>query len=148
MTHDYKRNRNTSLLAALNVPEGTVIGTCYPSHRNEELLKFLRKFDRETPRESDLHLILDNYGIHNHPNAKTRLQHHPRFHLHFTPTSYSWLNLAEQWFGEITRKRIRRDVFKSVPEFVAAIKQFIRLNNQDLKPYCMDQRSRTDPAEG
>jgi len=125
MTHDYKRNGTTSLFAALNVLEGTVIGTCYPFHRNEEFLKFLRKLDRETPREPDLHLILDNYGTHNHPNVKEWLQHHPRFHLHFTPTSSSWLNLVERWFGEITRKRIRRGVFKGVPELVAAIKGFI-----------------------
>jgi transposase len=135
MTHDYKRNGTTSLFAALNVLEGTVIGTCYPFHRNEEFLKFLRKLDRETPREPDLHLILDNYGTHNHPNVKEWLQHHPRFHLHFTPTSSSWLNLVERWFGEITRKRIRRGVFKSVSELVAAIKEFIRLNNQNPKPF-------------
>ena len=135
MTHDYKRNGTTSLFAALNVFEGTVIGTCYPFHRNEEFLKFLRKLDRETPREPDLHLILDNYGTHNHPNVKEWLQHHPRFHLHFTPTSSSWLNLVERWFGEITRKRIRRGVFKSVSELVAAIKEFFRLNNQNPKPF-------------
>lgn len=135
MTHDYKRNGTTCLFAALNVLEGTVIGTCYPFHRNEEFLKFLRKIDRETPRKRDLHLILDNYGTHNHPNVKTWFQHHPRFHLHFTPTSSSWLNLIERWFGEITRKRIRRGVFKNVPELVAAIREFIRLNNQNPKPF-------------
>src|SRR5271157_1630896 len=135
MTHDYKRNGTTCLFAALNVLEGTVIGTCYPLHRNEEFLKFLRKIDRDTPRKRDLHLILDNYGTHNHPHVKTWLQHHPRFNLHFTPTSSSWLNLIERWFGEITRKRIRRGVFKSVPELVAAIKEFIRLNNQNPKPF-------------
>ena len=135
MTHDYKRNGTTCLFAALNVLEGTVIGTCYPLHRNEEFLKFLRKIDRETPRGLDLHLILDNYGTHNHPNVKAWLQHHPRFHLHFTPTSSSWLNLVERWLGEITRKRIRRGVFKSVPELVTAIKEFIQLNNQNPKPF-------------
>ncbi len=135
MTHDYKRNGTTCLFAALNVLEGTVIGTCYPLHRNEEFLKFLHKIDRETPRGLDLHLILDNYGTHNHPNVKAWLQHHPRFHLHFTPTSSSWLNLVERWLGEITRKRIRRGVFKSVPELVAAIKEFIQLNNQNPKPF-------------
>ena len=135
MTHDHKRHRTTCLFGALNVLEGTVIGTRYPLHRNVEFLKFLRKIDRDTPRKQDLHLILDNYGTHNHPNVKTWLQHHPRFHLHFTPTSSSWLNLIERWFGEITRKRIRRGVFKSVPELVAAIKEFIRLNNQNPKPF-------------
>ena len=135
ITHDYKRNGTTCLFAALNVLEGTVIGTCYPLHRNEEFLKFLRKIDRETPGERDLHLILDNYGTHNHPNVKSWLQHHQRFHLHFIPTSSSWLNLVERWFGEITRKRIRRGVFRSVPELVTAIKEFIRLNNQNPKPF-------------
>ena len=135
MTHDYKRNGTTCLFAALNVLEGTVIGTCYPLHRNEEFLKFLRKIDRETPKGRDLHLILDNYGTHNHPNVKLWLQHHRRFHLHFIPTSSSWLNLIERWFGEITRKRIRRGVFKSVPELVSAIREFIRLNNQSPKPF-------------
>lgn len=135
MTHDYKRNGTTCLFAALNVLEGTVIGTCYPLHRNEEFLKFLRKIDRETPRGRDLHLILDNYGTHNHPNVKLWLQHHRRFHLHFIPTSSSWLNLVERWFGEITRKRIRRGVFKSVPELISAIREFIRLNNQNPKPF-------------
>ena len=135
MTHDYKRNGTTCLFAALNVLNGKVIGTCYPLHRNEEFLKFLRKIDRETPPGRPLHLILDNYGTHNHPNVKVWLQQHPRFHLHFTPTSSSWLNLVERWFGEITRKRIRRGVFKSVPELVSAIKEFIRLNNQNPKPF-------------
>lgn len=135
LTHDYKRNGTTCLFAALNVLDGTVIGTCYPLHRNEEFLKFLRKIDRETPQKRDLHLILDNYGTHNHPNVKNWLQQHPRFHLHFTPTSSSWLNLIERWFGEITRKRIRRGVFKSVPELIAAIKEYIRLNNANPKPF-------------
>ena len=135
MTHDYKRNGTTCLFAALNILDGTVIGTCYPLHRNEEFLKFLRKIDRETPRGQDLHLILDNYGTHNHPNVKAWLQQHRRFHLHFTPTSASWLNLVERWFGEITRKRIRRGVFKSVPELIDAIREYIRLNNQNPKPF-------------
>jgi len=135
MTHDYKRNGTTCLFAALNVLDGTVIGTCYPLHRHEEFLKFLRKIDRETPRGLFLHLILDNYGTHKYPNVKSWLKHHPRFHLHFTPTSSSWLNLVERWFGEITRKRIHRGVFKSVPELIAAIEEFIRLNNQHPKPF-------------
>ena len=135
MTHDYKRNGTTCLFAALNVLDGTVIGTCYPRHRNGEFLKFLRQIDRETSKELSLHLILDNYGTHNHPNVKLWLQKHPRFHLHFTPTSSSWLNLAERWFGELTRKRIRRGVFKSVPELIAAIEEFIQQNNQNPKPF-------------
>ena len=135
MTHDYKRNGTTCLFAALNVLEGTVIGTCYPRHRNQEFLKFLRQIDRETPPELELHLVLDNYGTHNHDNVHDWLTKHPRFHLHFTPTSSSWLNLVERWFGEITRKRIRRGVFRSVPELTEAIQEFIRVNNQNPKPF-------------
>lgn len=133
LTHDYKRNGTTCLFAALNVLDGTVIGTCYPRHRHEEFLKFLRTIDRETPQGLDLHLILDNYGTHTHPTVKTWLKKHPRFHLHFTPTSSSWLNLVERWFGELTRKRIRRGVFRSVPDLIAAIEEFIRLNNENPK---------------
>ena len=135
MTHDYKRNGTTCLFAALNVLEGTVIGSCYPRHRNKEFLKFLRQIDRETPPELELYLVLDNYGTHNHENVHQWLEKHPRFHLHFTPTSSSWLNLVERWFGEITRKPIRRGVFKSVPELIAVIHEFIRLNNQNPKPF-------------
>lgn len=133
LTHDYKRNGTTCLFAALNVLDGTVIGTCYPRHRHEEFLKFLRTIDRETPQGLDLHLILDNYGTHKHPTVKKWLKKHPRFHLHFTPTSSSWLNLVERWFGELTRKRIRRGVFRSVPDLIAAIEAFIRLNNENPK---------------
>lgn len=140
MTHDYKRNGTTCLFAALNVLDGKVIGTCYPRHRNLEFLKFLRKIDRETSREMDLHLILDNYGTHNHPNVKKWLGKHRRFHLHFTPTSSSWLNLIERWFGEITRKRIRRGVFHSVPDLVAAIEEFIHINNENPKPFVWNKR--------
>ena len=135
MTHDYKRNGTTCLFGALNILEGKVIGTCYPRHRNLEFLKFLRRINREVPLELDIHMILDNYGTHNHPNVKTWLAKRPRFHLHFTPTSSSWLNLVERWFGEITRKRIRRGVFRSVPELVAAIDDFIKVNNENPKPF-------------
>lgn len=135
MTHDYKRHGTTCLFAALNVLEGSVIGSCYPRHRNGEFLKFLRKIDREVPRDLGIHMILDNYGTHNHPNVKSWLSKHPRFHLHFTPTSASWLNLVERWFGEITSKRIRRGVFKSVPDLVTAIEEYIRVNNESPKPF-------------
>ena len=135
MTHDYKRNGTTTLFAALNVLDGTVIGSCYPRHRHEEFLKFLRKIDRETPDGMNLHLIVDNYGTHKHPNVKKWLSKHKRFHLHFIPTSSSWLNLIERWFGEITRKRIRRGVFHNVHDLIAAIEEYIRLNNQDPKPF-------------
>jgi transposase len=98
-------------------------------------LKFLRKIDRETPSELDLHLILDNYGTHKQPDVKRWLAKHKRFHLHFTPTSASWLNLIERWFAEITRKRIRRGVFHSVPHLVAAIEEYIRINNETPRPF-------------
>jgi transposase len=135
MTHDYKRNGTTCLFAALDVLEGKVIGSCYPRHRNLEFRKFLRQIDRTVPAELAIHMILDNYGTHNHPKVKAWLDKHPRFHLHFTPTSSSWLNLVERWFGEITRKRIRRGVFRSVLELVAAIEDFIRVNNEHPKPF-------------
>lgn len=135
MTHDYKRNGTTCLFAALNVLEGTVIGSCYPRHRNVEFLKFLRKINRETPKKLDLHLILDNYGTHTHPNVKKWLEKHPRFHLHFIPTSSSWVNLIERWFAELTQKRVRRGVFKSVPDLVASIEDFMRTYNQNPKPF-------------
>ena len=135
MTHDYKRHGTTCLFAALNVLEGTVMGSCYPRQRHEEFLKFLRQIDRETAAGLDLHLVLDNYGTHNHEPVRQWLEKHPRFHLHFTPTSSSWLNLVERWFGEITRKRIRRGVFKSVPELIEAIQEFIHINNQNPKPF-------------
>ena len=135
MTHDYKRNGTTCLFAALNLLEGKVIGSCYPRHRNIEFLKFLRNIDREVHKDLAIHIILDNYGTHNHPNVKAWLGKRPRFHLHFTPTSSSWLNLVERFFGEITRKRIRRGVFRSVAELVAAIEEYIRLNNESPKPF-------------
>jgi transposase len=140
MTHDYKRNGTTTLFAALNVLDGTVIGSCYPRHRHEEFLKFLRKIDRETPDGMNLHLIVDNYGTHKHPNVKKWLSKHKRFHLHFIPTSSSWLNLIERWFGKITQKRIRRGVFHSVPDLIAAIEEYIGLNNQDPKPFVWTKR--------
>jgi transposase len=141
MTHDYKRNGTTCLFAAMNVLEGKVLGSCYPRHRHQEFLKFVRTIEREVPSELDIHMILDNYGTHGHPNVKTWLEKHPRFILHFTPTSSSWLNLVERWFGEITRKRIRRGVFKSVPELIAAIEEYIRCHNEDPKPFVWTKRA-------
>jgi len=141
MTHDYKRNGTTTLFAALNVLDGMVIGTCYSQHRNEEFLKFLRQIDRATPKELSLHLILDNYGTHSHPNVKAWLQKHHRFHLHFTPTSSSWLNLVERWFGEITRKRIRRGTFKSVSELIDVIRDYIRCNNENPRPFIWTKKA-------
>ncbi len=141
MTHDYKRHGTTCLFAALNVLEGKVIGACYPRHRNVEFLKFLRKIDREVPKGLDIHMILDNYGTHNHPNVKKWLARRPRFHLHFTPTSSSWLNLVERFFGELTRKRIRRGVFQSVPQLVATIEEYIQINNKNPKPFIWTKKA-------
>ena len=141
MTHDYKRNGTTCLFAALNVLEGKVIGSCYPRRRNIEFLKFLRKIDREVDKDMAIHMILDNYGTHKHPNVKAWLENRPRFHLHFTPTSSSWLNLVERFFGEITRKRIRRGSFRSVVELIAAIEEYIRLNNENPKPFVWHRKA-------
>ena len=135
MTHDYKRNGTTTLFAALNTLDGRVIGQCLPRHRHQEFLKFLRTINRETRKELDLHLIVDNYGTHTHPNVTAWLDKHPRFHMHFTPTSASWLNLVERWFREITDKRIRRGVFTSVDSLVAAIIAYLESNNANPKPF-------------
>ena len=131
MTHDYKRNGTTTLFAALSMLDGHVIGDCMPRHRHQEFIRFLKKIDAETPAELDLHLIVDNYSTHKHDRVKAWLQRHPRFHLHFTPTSSSWLNLVERWFRDLTDKRIRRDSFESVPELIATIDDYIAQSNQN-----------------
>jgi len=135
MTHDYKRNGTTTLFAALNVLEGTVIGQCMKRHRHQEFLRFMRQVDEETPTDLDVHCIVDNYSTHKHPAVKRWLRRHPRFHLHFIPTSSSWLNLVERWFREITTKRIRRGVFPSVASLVAAIEEYLEHNNENPKPF-------------
>ena len=131
MTHDYKRNGTTTLFAALNMINGKVIGDCMPRHRHQEFIRFLKKIDSETPVGLDLHLIVDNYGTHKHPHVAYWLKRHPRFHLHFIPTSSSWLNLVERWFHEITDKRIRRGTFQNVAALTAAIKNYIDAHNQN-----------------
>ena len=131
MTHDYKRHGTTTLFAALSLLDGKVIGDCMPRHRHQEFIRFLRRIDTETPVELELHLIVDNYSIHKHPRVKSWLARHPRFHLHFTPTSSSWLNLVERWFRELTQQRIRRGSFHKVQELVTAIKQYIDNHNQN-----------------
>jgi len=135
MTHDYKRNGTTTLFAALNVLTGMVIGQCMPRHRNGEFLKFLRRIDREVPKGLGVHLILDNYGTHKHPNVIAWLEKHPRFHLHFTPTSSSWLNMVERWFGKLTDKAIRRGVFRSVPDLITAIEAYLQASNDAPRPF-------------
>ena len=135
MTHDYKRNGTTTLFAALNVAEGKLIGTCMEKHRHQEWIKFLKQIDEQTPSDLDLHLIADNYCTHKHPKVKNWLKRHPRFHMHFIPTSSSWLNLVERWFREITDKRIRRGVFRSVPELTDAIMAYIDAHNADPQSF-------------
>ena len=135
MTHDYKRNGTTTLFAALNMLDGKVIGTCMPRHRHREFLQFLKQIDQQTPADLDLHLVVDNYATHKTPAVKRWLKAHPRFHLHFTPTSASWLNMVERFFAEITRKRIRRGVFKSVAELKSAIMEYLENHNADPKPF-------------
>jgi len=135
MTHDYKRNGTTTLFAALNMLDGKVIGTCMPRHRHREFLRFLKLIDQKTPADLDLHLIVDNYATHKTPAVKRWLKSHPRFRLHFTPTSASWLNMVERFFAEITRKRIRRSAFKSVAELKRAIMEYLENHNTDPKPF-------------
>jgi len=135
MTHDYKQNGTTTLFAALDVLTGTVIGQCLPRHRHEEFLKFLPTIEREVPAGLQVHLICDNYATHKHPAVRAWLAKHPRFHLHFTPTSSSWLNLVERWFRELTNKALRRGVFHSVPDLIAKIEEYLAAHNDDPKPF-------------
>jgi transposase len=135
MTHDYKRHGATTLFAALDVATGAVIGRCLKRHRHQEFLKFLRDIDRATPKRLDLHLIVDNYATHKHPKVKAWLAKRARFHLHFTPTSASWLNLVERFFGLITEDAIRRGVFKSVADLEAAIQAYLEHHNAEPRPF-------------
>jgi transposase len=135
MTHDYKRNGTTTLFAALNMLDGKVIGDCMPRHRHQEWIKFLKGIDAQTPPGLDLHLIVDNYNTHKHPKVKAWLKRHPRFHVHFIPTSSSWLNLVERWFREITDKRIRRGAFHSVRQLIDTIRDYIAYHNENPKTF-------------
>ena len=130
-THDYKRNGTTTLFAALNTLDGTVIGDCMARHRHQEFIRFLQLINVKTPTDLKLHLIVDNYGTHKHPRVQSWLKRHPRFVLHFTPTSSSWLNLVERWFSEITTKRIRRGSFQNVKDLITAINNYIESHNQN-----------------
>jgi transposase len=134
-THDYKRNGTTTLFAALNVFEGTVIGACMNQHRHQEWIRFLKQIDAETPPALDLHLIVDNYATHKHPKVQRWLAKRPRFHLHFIPTASSWLNLVERWFRNLTEERIRRDAFPSVDHLIEAIFDYIEHHNAHAKPF-------------
>ena len=134
-THDYKRHGTTTLFAALSMLDGKVIGDCMPRHRHQEFIRFLKKIDSETPAGLKLNLIVDNYGTHKHPRVKSWIRRHPRFQLHFIPTSSSWVNMVERWFREITDKRIRRGVFQSVPELIAAIEDYMNNHNQNPRVF-------------
>ena len=135
MTHDYKRHGTTTLFAALDVKSGKVIGDCMPRHRAKEFLKFLRRIDRRVPKSREVHLVLDNYATHKTPEVKAWLDKHPRFRLHFTPTSASWLNLVERFFAEITSKRIRRGSYSGVDDLEAAIYDYLSQHNARPKPF-------------
>jgi transposase len=134
-THDYKRNGITTLFSALNILDGKVMGKCYQRHRHQEFIKFLKEIDKTTPKELPLKLIVDNYGTHKHPKVKRWLLRHGRFHLHFTPTGASWVNMVERWLRELTVKRVRRGSFRNVSELVKAIYEYIEDNNKNPKPF-------------
>lgn len=134
-THDYKRHGTTTLYAALNLLDGKVIGQCLPRHRSKEFLRFMNQIEQQTPPDLNLHVIVDNSSTHKSPPVKRWLRKHPRVHLHFTPTSSSWLNMIERWFREITQKRIRRGTFRSVPELIVAITEYLDHYNQNPKPF-------------
>jgi transposase len=135
MTHDYKRNGTATLFAAMNTLDGTVISMCDDRHRHQEWLKFLRVIDEVTSPKKDLYLIVDNYATHKHPKVKRWLNRHPRFHIHFTPTSTSWLNMVERFFRDLTQNRLRRGVFHDAEELIMAIGEYIDKHNQSPKPF-------------
>ena len=135
MTHDYVRHGTTTLFAALNMLDGSVVGECLPRHRHQEFLKFLGRLDTEFPEPQELHLIVDNYATHKHARVRRWLARHPRFTLHFIPTGSSWLNMVERWFRELTDKAIRRGVFVSVPDLIQSIESYVATHNNKAKPY-------------
>ena len=135
MTHDYKRNGTTTLFAAIDMTRGKVIASCMPRHRHQEWITFLKQIDAQTPSRLDLHLILDNYATHKHPKVKAWLRRHKRFHIHFIPTSSSWLNVIERFFRDLDEKRLRRGAFASVPELIDAVLDYVAQHNDDPKPF-------------
>jgi len=141
LTHDYRRNGTTTLFAAIELAEGRIIAECMPHHRHQEWIKFLKKIDAETPPDLELHLIVDNYATHKHPKVQAWLKRHKRFHIHFTPTSSSWLNVIERWFREITCQRIRNGVFRSVAELVQAIHDYIDHHNANPKTFVWTKKA-------
>ena len=135
LTHDYKRHGTTTLFAAMNTLDGSGVSRCEQRHRHTEWLAFLKQIDRETPKDKSLHLICDNYATHKHPVVQAWLEKHPRFHMHFTPTSASWLNMVERFFRDITTARLRHGVFRSVPELTQAIDDYIVHHDKNPKPF-------------
>ena len=135
MTHDYKRNGTATLFAALDALDGQVISMCDDRHRHQEWLKFLRVIDHVTPAEKQIHMIVDNYSTHKHAKVKQWLNRHPRFHVYFTPTSCSWLNMVERFFRDLTQNRLRRGVFRDVEELMTAIGDYIDQHNERPKPF-------------
>jgi transposase len=134
-THDYIRHGTTNVFAALNVLDGTILARCAPRKRHTEFLAFLNQPDRSVTSRRAIHLILDNYGTHTHPKVDAWFAAHPRYHRHFVPTSASWLNLVERWFADITRKRIRRGTFRSVPDLIRAIEAYVTHHNRHATPF-------------
>lgn len=146
MTHDYKRNGTTTLFAALNTLTGEVLGTCAQRHRHQEWLAFLREINKATPKDKEIHMICDNYATHKHPKVKSWLKYHKRFHVHFTPTSASWLNMVERFFRELSEKQLKRGVFRSVKELEQSVMSFIETHNEAPAPYIWT-RSASDILE-
>jgi transposase len=141
MTHDYKRNGTATLFAALNAANGEVFGLCQERHRHQEWLKFLRLIDQTIPPHRELHLICDNYATHKHPKVERWLERHPRFHMHFTPTSASWLNMVERFFRDLTHNQLRRGVFRDLEELVMTIESYIDRHNENPKPFIWTARA-------
>lgn len=141
LTHDYKRNGTTTLFAAIELAEGKIISECLPRHRHQEWTRFLKRIDAQTPPDLDLHLIVDNYATHKHPKVLSWLKRHPRFHLHFTPTSSSWLNVIERWFRDLTQNRIRNGVFRSVTKLEQAIRDYIDHHNANPKSFVWTKKA-------
>ena len=135
MTHDYKRNGTTTLFAALNTLDGSVIGTCMPKHRHQEWIRFLNTIKRSVPKDKQIHIICDNYATHKHQKVVNWLKRNSRFHVHFTPTSASWLNMVERFFRDLSEQRLRRGVFCSVPELIRAVENYVAGHNQNPKPF-------------
>ena len=135
MTHDYKRNGTTTLFAAVELLHGEVIAECMPRHRHQEWIKFLKIIDERTPSELDLHLIADNYSTHKHPAVQRWLKRHRRFHVHYVPTSSSWLNIVEHFFRQISERRLKRGVFRTIDDLIAAIMAYVKAHNTDPRPF-------------